>query len=1058
MKVLALLLIALPASAHAADTAQRLDSFVDSFDSVAEWAAIPAGKARAAIARERDRQGSSMRVDFDFTQGGGEIIVHRHLPLTLPDNYAVTFRLRGTATQPLEVRLVDASGQNVWRYEHPEFRIPPAWRTIRVKQRQFAFGWGPAAGGKPRALGLVEFVIGRGAGSRGSIWIDDLGLEPRPPDRPDTGAMAVKASSALPERSADRLLASADGPGWHSAPGRRPQWLQLDFAAPREYGGLVLDWDADDYASHYVVERSDDGRQWEPAYTVTHGNGGRDYLPLPESESRFLRLRLLRSHRGQGFGLRRLEVAPLAFSASSTPLFERIARDAERGRYPRYLLGEQSYWTIAGSAGSERAGARREALLSVDGQLETDEGAFTIEPFLYFDGRLHTWADAQSTPSLARGDLPVPSVRLAQGEATVTVTALAGSDSSEDLLARYEVENHGQRPLEASLFLAVRPFLVNPPWQATHTAGGVSSIHRLRYRNGCLWVDGHPAVIPLAPPDRVGVLGFDEAPLTSLLARDQVPATTAVDDAAGKASGALRYHISLPPGGKRALVLALPAREEAGAARRLADAGKAPGFWTRARDRVLAGWAAQVDRVQFQVPPSAEDGVRALRSTLAHILVNRDGPALRPGSRRYGRTWIRDAAVTSSALLALGHAAEVREFIDGFVRYQGADGAIPCCLDPWGPDSMIEHDSAGEFVYTVASYVRYTHDRPFLERLWPNVVRSVEYLIALRQQRLAPAYAQGEARRFFGLLPESASHEGYIGHPVHAYWDDFWALRGFEDAAWLAAQRGDAGRAARYADIGKAMRADVEQSIGLTQARFKVDYLPGAAELGDLDPTSAAIAPVLGLTASPALLPTLRATFRRYFAEVEARSRGESLWKAYTPYEFRNVSAMVRLGERDAAQGTLRALLDGRRPVAWNQWPEVVWRDPAPANFIGDLPHTWVGAEFIQAFLSQFAYEEAGRRLVLAAGLPRAWLETPGGSGITGLRTPFGRLSYHLEALPGETRMTVAAGPEVPADGLVVDPPLPSRPVAITVNGVPVPVTQSPPTIRELPARIVFRH
>ena len=52
----------------------------------------------------------------------------------------------------------------------------------------------------------------------------------------------------------------------------------------------------------------------------------------------------------------------------------------------------------------------------------------------------------------------------------------------------------------------------------------------------------------------------------------------------------------------------------------------------------------------------------------------------------------------------------------------------------------------------------------------------------------------------------------------------------------------------------------------------------------------------------------------------------------------------------------------------------------------------------------------------------------------------------------------VAAGLEVPADGLVVDPPLPSRPVAITVNGVPVPVTQSPPTIRELPARIVFRY
>ena len=44
---------------------------------------------------------------------------------------------------------------------------------------------------------------------------------------------------------------------------------------------------------------------------------------------------------------------------------------------------------------------------------------------------------------------------------------------------------------------------------------------------------------------------------------------------------------------------------------------------------------------------------RALRAAVAHILVVRDGPALQPGPRRYTRSWIRDAATMSAALLRL---------------------------------------------------------------------------------------------------------------------------------------------------------------------------------------------------------------------------------------------------------------------------------------------------------------------------------------------------------------------------------------------------------------------
>lgn len=1049
-------MLAFVASAGAgADPARELDSF----QQMEGWSAVVAPGAQVSLTREpQGRHGSALRIDFDFRKGGGEIIVHKPFPIALPENYAVALVLRGSAPpNVLELRLVDRSGKNVWHFRDPEFRLPKAWQTLRVKRRRFEFAWGPATD-RFSELGLLEFVIARGTGGHGTLWIDDLRLEPLPPDRPYAGPPVPTASSALPERGPEHLLDEPTGSAWHSASDSEPQWLRLDFGERREYGGLVIDWDSEDYATAYAVECSDDGRNWHKAYVVTRGNGQRDYIPLPESESRFVRLSLERSRHGKGFGIRHIEVAPVDFSASPNHLFERIARDSEHGLYPRYFTGEQTYWTIVGSPGSEHEGSEREALLNEGGMLEVDAGAFSIEPFLYADGRLHTWADGTATPSLERDYLPIPSVRMERGPLALSVTALASDAPKDSILVRYQVSNPSAKAVTGSLFLAVRPFQVNPPWQSLHTVGGVSRIHALRYERGALRVDDR-LVVPLTPPTQVGVSDFDGYPITAEFARDTVPAAQAVTDANGLASCALRYPFTLKPGETREVYLALPAKHGLRNPDGLppgTDAGK---FWAKHHAEAVQRWEAQLGGVAFRVPPAGEDFVRALKSNLAYILIQRDGPALRPGSRRYGRTWIRDGAITSATLLALGHAAEVREFLRWYASYQTADGAIPCCLDPWGPDTMVEHDSAGEFVATLANYYRYTGDLRFLKALWPRAVRAIDYLAALRQQRLTPAYTQGEARRFFGLIPESASHEGYVARPVHSYWDDFWAIRGIGDAAQLAAVVGDRERAARYAELRDALRVDVHRSINLTQRGLGIDYVPGSVELGDYDPTSTAIALSVGDEAAGPLEPALQRTFARYAADLEPRIQGKSNEQAYAPYEFRNVGALVRLGKREAAFQVLQFLFQGRRPAPWNQWAEIVWRDPLAPRFIGDMPHSWIGAEFIQAFLTLFAYDEAGRRLVLGAGLPRAWVEAPGGVGIKGLRTPYGPLSYRVESpSPAETRIHVEEGLILPKEGLVIDLPLPSPPQSIEVNGRPMASTNGRIALRELPAEVVFHH
>src|SRR4029453_4219836 len=122
-------------------------------------------------------------------------------------------------------------------------------------------------------------------------------------------------------------------------------------------------------------------------------------------------------------------------------------------------------------------------------------------------------------------------------------------------------------------------------------------------------------------------------------------------------------------------------------------------------------------------------------------------------------------------------------------------------------------------------------------------------------------------------------------------------------------------------------RTDLMTSLRQATASHGIAYLPGAAELGDFDPTSStiAIAPAGELHRLPPAL--VHATFERYWREFVDRRDGRKSWNDYTPYELRNVSAFLRLGWRDRAHALLDFFMAARRPAAWNQWPEVVGHD-----------------------------------------------------------------------------------------------------------------------------------
>jgi F5/8 type C domain len=1023
---------------------------LDDFTDLSGWSAVTSGQARLDISPDRGPRDGAMRLDFDFKGGGGFVVARKRFALRLPDTYAFTFDVRGVApANKLEFKLVDRSGHNVLRYQEDAFGFSVEWRPLRVRSSQIDFAWGPAGSGPARQVGAIELVIAAAPGGKGTVWIANLGLE----DHSYRSIPVVQASSALPGHEARWAVDRRAETSWRSEPSDEPQWFLVDFGEPRDYGGLLVRWDPATRPRPFDVEISVDGMAWETVYSSGRPDAARSYVYLPQVTSQQLRLRL---HRGggdaTGIGIAEIDVRPIEFSRSLNAFFRGIAANEPRGSFPRYLGAEQTYWTPVSGVN----GGTAPALLNEDGLLEVDRGTWSIEPFLYIGDQLVTWADAAPTQELEQGFLPIPSSVWRKDGITLRTTAFTTGEGDRGVLyVRYRIGNLRTEPRRLRFFAALRPFQVTPPWQAWHELGGVARITTLEYASGVVSVNRENVVVPLTAPSGFGAAAFERADVTDYLRSGDVPPEESVRDGFGYASGALRYDLDLPGGSGRDVYLAASSRTEGPAlALPPRDVDGAARF-----DAALREWRAKLGRIDFRLPPTARAFTETFRTAAAHILVNRDGPALQPGPRRYARSWIRDGATMAAALLRAGCTEEVRDYVRWYARHQAPDGTVPCCVDRHGPDWLVEHDSQGELIHTVMEHFRFTGDRAFLTEMWPAVTKSVDRIEALRNQRLTAEFQTPEKRACYGLLPESVSHEGYLAHPVHAYWDDFWALRGLKDAAAMARVLADRPQEARLAALRDSFRETLLASIVTTMTDRGLDYIPASVEWADADPAATANAIVL-LDETRALpQAAIERTFDEYLSSFRKRRGGELDWTNYSPYEIRIIGALLRLGRRELALELAQFFLGDRRPSAWNQWSEIAWRDPRSPGHIGDMPHTWVAAEFALAFRSMLAFErETDDALVVAAGIPAEWLEgDDAGVGVDSLPTWYGTLGFAMQRADDgvDVDLTLTGDMVMPAGGIVVRPPG-DRPLrAVVVNGKPIGrFTDEEATVEELPAKV----
>lgn len=954
-------------------------------DDLTEWTVKASEGVEAKVFSTKEGKRSCLNLDYNFNGKAGYILIRRKVDIDLPENYRFAFEVRGESpANTLELKLIDPTGENVFWSTRPAFAFAKDWQTLKSKARHFSYAWGPDR--TPiKKVGFVELVVTASTGGSGSVSFANLTFEELPPQQSAPAKPLVKVSSG-----SDSASAIVDGiavTSWQSDR-KEKQQIVLDLKADREFGGLMIDWHDDDYAVDYTVDaRAEGERSWRRLATITGARPCANYVHAPESEARFIRLRTTRSSRKQGYRLYGIYVKPLAFGASKSAFFESIARDNFRGRYPRHLLGEQSNWTVVGVPGDSK-----KALVNEEGMVEVEKLGFSLEPFLYTERKgLLTWADGTHEQSLAEGHLPLPEVVRTHEGCKLAVKCFAyGDPGRAALYVTYTLTNTGAAPLKGQLFVAARPFQVNPSWQFLNSPGGSSPINSIAATGSGVLVNGHKHIFALSPKfDRFGATSLNKGDISVFMRDGKVPGSRSEKSEDGFASGAMAWDFDLAPGaGKSVTVCVL-----------FHDIGMVSPNPAPIEDEVLKFWRDKLARVKVSLPDKAKDLENTLKAQVAYILLNMRGAAIQPGSRSYDRSWARDGALTASALLRLGYNEEVKRFIEWFAGFQFMSGKIPCVVDRRGADPTPEHDSTGQFIFLVAEYYRFTGDREMLEKMYPRIRKAVQYIYSLiegERTRRRAAEAEGGDSHLAGILPPSISHEGYSDKPAYSYWDNFWCVKGLADAVYLVGEvlGKDDPITRLYADLHDGFKRDVIASVKSAMAHHGTDFIAGAADRGDFDPTSTTIAiDPCGLIDE--LKPELLSTFDRYWPFFLNRRGGQAPWSNYTPYELRSVGAYVRLGYRERAHELIEWFMRHRRPSGWLHWAEVVHNDPLTPAFIGDMPHTWVGSDLVRSLLSMLVYEREDGVLVLGQGVSFDWMYHPGNLEFD-LPTPHGRI--HLKA------------------------------------------------------------
>ena len=600
---------------------------------------------------------------------------------------------------------------------------------------------------------------------------------------------------------------------------------------------------------------------------------------------------------------------------------------------------------------------------------------WSLDWWVEVDGAWHFPSrDEGISQSLYDGDKPIVQTRLDTGSGAVIQRAYAqvgaGLPRGWGELATVEVENRTGAP--ARVAFALRPY--NPE--------GLAVLSDISVRGTQVTVNDNVLALLLPEEPRATEVstfkdGDTAETLTRGTARGARDAT--VHDPAGLATAAFVY--DLPVGETvRVAMPILPGEEQRKRRGIIERFQRWPEVHAELRSAadVARSWEAPLDRgMRVELPD--ERLQHAVDANRAYMLLFHDPGSITPGPFTYHRFWFRDAAYQTVALDRWGLHEEAADVLRTFPDRQRADGFYYSQWREW--------DANGAAIWGLAEHHRLTGDDDLLHATAPSVARGARWITRKRRER------RRDAPELHGLLPPGVSAE-HLGPFDYYYWDDFWSLRGLQDAAYIGYLTGDLEGAAEAERSYRSLLADVMASIERTSQRLGVRAIPAgptrAADPGMIG-SLAACEPLQILAADDPWITGTADVIRERFCLGDAFFQGISHtgFGTYLTLQL----AFVELEAGDArAWDRLTWLLDAATPTY--TWPEAI-HPQLGGGCMGDGHHGWAAADFLSFIRNLLVREGRDGSILLLGILPDAWYGER--VAVRDAPTHRGRVSYTLE-------------------------------------------------------------
>ncbi len=371
---------------------------------------------------------------------------------------------------------------------------------------------------------------------------------------------------------------------------------------------------------------------------------------------------------------------------------------------------------------------------------------------------------------------------------------------------------------------------------------------------------------------------------------------------------------------------------------------------------VASLWARKLNHgLQAKLPDGRLQ--QATDANRAYLLLFHDPGDITAGPSTYHRFWFRDAAYELVALDRWGFHAEAADVLGTYPDRQRSDGFFYSQWREW--------DANGAALWAVAEHHRLTGDNELVDQLLPAMRRGVNWIERIRRR---PATSASE---LVGLLPAGVSAE-HLGPFDYYYWDDFWALRGLLDGAYLARARGEEQAATTIEAAAERYRRDILRSIEATRTRTRTTAIPAgpyrgidAGMIGSL----VACVPLRLLPPEDAWIAGTLDVIRDQFCLGDAFYQSISHTGLGTYLTLQLAAVELEAGDQRAWR-RLGWLLDAATPTF--TWPEAI-HPQLGGGCMGDGHHAWAAAEFLNFVRNLLVRETLDGGTVVLGVLPVEW-------------------------------------------------------------------------------------